>query len=156
MIQVRTSEDAELIRRQRFGLFIALALAREHYEVWERMQVLWTEKQTHETTCIAVSYNERFMSEVTGDCPSKTHHRRVVGKLLFPLKFLTVSGQTLTLALVGVEVRVSDNVLCLGEGTCGKYKANWAQARRSPVSRQQCFESFGKLVSGRLVSLGLL
>lgn len=37
--QVRTSEDAELIRRQRFGLFIALALAREHYELWERMQV---------------------------------------------------------------------------------------------------------------------
>lgn len=38
-IQVRTSEDAELIRKQRFGLFIALALAREQYELWERMQV---------------------------------------------------------------------------------------------------------------------
>lgn len=38
-IQVHTSEDAELIRKQRFGLFIALALAREQYELWERMQV---------------------------------------------------------------------------------------------------------------------
>lgn len=37
--QVRTSEDAEVIRKQRFGLFIALALAREQYELWERMQV---------------------------------------------------------------------------------------------------------------------
>lgn len=38
-IQVRTPEDAELIRKQRFGLFIALALAREQHELWERMQV---------------------------------------------------------------------------------------------------------------------
>lgn len=38
-LQVRTSEDAEVIRKQRFGLFIALALAREQYELWERMQV---------------------------------------------------------------------------------------------------------------------
>lgn len=38
-VQVQTSEDAELIRKQRFGLFIALALAREQYELWERMQV---------------------------------------------------------------------------------------------------------------------
>ena len=37
--QVHSSEDAELIRKQRFGLFIALALAREQYELWERMQV---------------------------------------------------------------------------------------------------------------------
>ena len=28
-----------MIRKQRFGLFIALALAREQYELWERMQV---------------------------------------------------------------------------------------------------------------------
>lgn len=37
--QVRTPEDAEVIRRQRFGLFIALALAREQHQLWERMQV---------------------------------------------------------------------------------------------------------------------
>lgn len=36
---MRTSEDAEVIRKQRFGLFIALALAREQYDLWERMQV---------------------------------------------------------------------------------------------------------------------
>ncbi|CAM9959226.1 unnamed protein product [Ectocarpus sp. 6 AP-2014] len=42
---VRTSEDAELLRRQRFGLFIALALAREQYELWERMQALKLVKQ---------------------------------------------------------------------------------------------------------------
>eukprot|EP00752_Nemacystus_decipiens_P007062 g6329.t1 len=42
---VQTSEDAELIRKQRFGLFIALALAREQYELWERMQALKLVKQ---------------------------------------------------------------------------------------------------------------
>ncbi|CAM9962272.1 unnamed protein product [Ascophyllum nodosum] len=42
---VRTSEDVEVIRRQRFGLFIALALARDNTKLWERMQALKLVKQ---------------------------------------------------------------------------------------------------------------
>ncbi|CAM9115932.1 unnamed protein product [Discosporangium mesarthrocarpum] len=37
---INSPVDAELLHQQRFGLFIALALAREQFELWERMQAL--------------------------------------------------------------------------------------------------------------------